>query len=162
MSNGGRDPRGGGSGEAGRGPRAPGSLLDAVCRLDLDLRDTVILLQAGIEYHVNRIMLKRFGTSSFESGRMNAKAMALDDAGVIDGRLRQDLIQVARIRHLFARSLDVDEGRFLGMLKEIGRGGTTDPGLRARFLSAVGPVYEEIRGKDEGLPHQPGPVLGED
>lgn len=162
MSNEERDPRGGGPGGTGPGPRASGSLFDAVCGLDLDLRDTVILVQAGIEYHVNRIMLKRFGTSSFESGRMNSKAMALNDAGVIDARLRRDLIQVARIRHLFARSLDVDEGRFLGMLKEIGRGGTPDPGLRARFLSAVGPVYEEVRGKDEGLPHQPGPVPGED
>jgi len=128
-----------------------GSIFDEVFRLDLGLRGTVILIQAGIEYHVNRLMLKKFGTDSFESERMNSKLMALNDVGIIDGTLRQDLIQIARVRHLFAHSLDVNEAEFLGLLKGINRREDAGSGLRERFLSAARQSCRLLEQKQERM-----------
>ncbi len=121
--------------------------------MNLGLRDTVILVQAGIEYHVNLIMLRKFGTDSFESERMNSKLMAINDAGIIDDCLRQDLIQIARIRHLFAHSLVVDESKFLGLLGKINQVSDSGINLREKFLLATRYSFEAIMKKQEGMPH---------
>lgn len=99
------------------------TLEEAVSKAGLGLRDTVVLVHARIEYHVNAIMLHRFGTDSLESARMNAKLMSLSDVGIIDGTLRQDLIQIARIRHLFAHRLEVDAREVDGLVAGINRKG---------------------------------------
>lgn len=131
------------------------SIFDEVSGMGLGLRDTVILVQAGIEYHVNLIMLERFGTDSFESERMNSKLMALNDAGIIDDRLRQDLIQIARIRHLFAHSLDAGEAEFLALLRGIKNGADSAGGLRERFLAATRRSFLSIMEKQRSLSQQP-------
>ncbi len=131
------------------------SILDEVSGLDLGLRSTVALIQAGIEYHVNRIMLEEFGTDSFESERMNSKLMALNDVGIIDDTLRQDLIQISRIRHVFAHRLDVDEAEFVKLLGEISRGEDSGSTMREKFLAAARQSFEMIRQIQEdrsGLP----------
>ena len=125
---------------------AAGSIFEEASGAGLGLRGTVVLVQAGIEYHVNRLMLERFGTDSFESERINSKLMSLNDVGIIDDTLRQDLIQIARIRHLFAHRREVDRDELLALIRGINRRGEKkdgreedDPGqeLRGRFLSAV-------------------------
>jgi len=127
------------------------TIFEEVSELDLGLRNTVILIQAGIEYHVNRLMLRKFGTDSFESERMNSKLMALNDVGIIDDTLRQDLIQIARIRHLFAHSLDVNEAEFLGLLRGINRREDADSGLREGFLSAARQSCRLLEQKQERM-----------
>jgi len=127
------------------------SVFDRASGPNLGLRDTVVLIQAGIEYHVNRLMLKRFGTDSFESERMNSKLMALNDVGIIDDTLRQDLIQIARIRHLFAHETDADGGEFLRLVSGIKRREDRGSDLRERFLAAVRPSCDLIRQRQEGL-----------
>ncbi len=127
------------------------SIFDKVARLNLDLRSTVILIQAEVEYHVNQIMLKKFRTDSFESQRMNSKIIALYDTGIIDGTLRQDLIQIARIRHMFAHNLTVKETEFVAMLKKIKRKKDSGSTPRAKFLAAVKHSYELIKEKNAGM-----------
>lgn len=141
------------------------SILDRVAGMGLGLRDTVVLVHAGIEYHVNAIMLCRFGTGSLESARMNAKLMSLNDTGVIDGVLRQDLIQIARIRHLFAHSLDADTGEVDRLLAGINRRGAVEKGrdagpadgaelARKRFLAAARPSYQLIMERHAEMERQ--------
>ena len=129
----------------------PKSIFEKISNSDLDLRDTVILIQAGIEYHVNQLMLKKFGTDSFESERMNSKLMALNDVGIIDDTLRQNLIQIARIRHLFAHKLEVNDTEFTNLLKEISRKNDSGVTLREKFLSTIKQSYESIKQKDEEI-----------
>lgn len=118
--------------------------------MNLGLRETVILVQAGIEYHINRIMLHRFGTDSFESERINSKIMSLNDTGVINDTLRQDLIQIARIKHLFSHSINVDKVKFERMLGDIKKGRASEGTLRQRFLAAAKPSYYAISRCDGG------------
>lgn len=123
-------------------------MLDEAAGLGAGLRETVILTQAAIEYHVNRIMLHRFGTAALESGRINSKIMSLNDIGIIDGTLRQDLIQIARIRHHFAHRRNADEAAFLQLLGGIRRRDDAGGTLRERFLAAVRPSYTMILQAD--------------